>query len=100
MYHVTVLASPAPVIWEPPKQIFFFASDVNECTEGTDNCNINALCTNTVGSFTCACNEGFSGDGVDCEGEPDVGCTFYSHLSIRCTPTSVLVSGFSEAKPI
>ncbi len=52
------------------QNVFVNASaDVDECTEGTDNCNANAACTNTVGSFTCACNEGFSGDGVDCEGE-------------------------------
>ncbi len=46
-----------------------YSADIDECTEGTDNCNVNAECMNTVGSFTCACIEGFSGDGVDCEGE-------------------------------
>ena len=30
-------------------------SDVNECTNGTSNCSANATCTNTAGSFTCAC---------------------------------------------
>ncbi|NOK08533.1 FG-GAP-like repeat-containing protein [Corallococcus exercitus] len=40
--------------------------DVNECAAGTDNCNENATCTNTVGSFTCACNAGYEGDGVTC----------------------------------
>ncbi|RKH14836.1 hypothetical protein D7V97_01700 [Corallococcus sp. CA053C] len=40
--------------------------DVNECAAGTDNCNDNATCTNTVGSFTCACNAGYEGDGVTC----------------------------------
>ncbi|WP_437963897.1 FG-GAP-like repeat-containing protein [Sorangium sp. So ce260] len=41
-------------------------TDVNECALGTDNCDANAACTNTVGSFTCACNAGYSGDGVTC----------------------------------
>ncbi|ATB42192.1 hypothetical protein CYFUS_007669 [Cystobacter fuscus] len=41
-------------------------ADVNECAAGTDNCNENATCTNTVGSFTCACNAGYEGDGVTC----------------------------------
>ncbi|MCA9578773.1 MAG: hypothetical protein KC668_25260, partial [Myxococcales bacterium] len=41
-------------------------SDVNECTNGTNNCNANAACTNTPGSFSCACNMGYTGNGVTC----------------------------------
>ncbi|XP_066282660.1 fibulin-1-like [Branchiostoma lanceolatum] len=44
----------------------FECIDIDECTEGTHNCNADATCTNTPGSFTCACNDGFSGDGVTC----------------------------------
>lgn len=40
--------------------------DVNECLLGSDNCDINATCTNTPGSFTCMCNPGYVGDGVTC----------------------------------
>ena len=36
---------------------------------GTHNCNPQATCTNTVGSFTCACNPGYSGNGVSCSGK-------------------------------
>ena len=43
-------------------------TDKDECAENTDNCNTNAACTNTQGSFECICNEGFSGNGVSCEG--------------------------------
>ena len=43
-------------------------ADINECIEGTDNCDDNAACTNTEGSFTCLCEPGFSGDGAQCEG--------------------------------
>ena len=43
-------------------------SDDNECEEVTDNCDSNATCTNIPGSFTCACNQGYSGDGVICVG--------------------------------
>jgi len=32
----------------------------------TDNCDANATCANTSGSFTCACDAGYSGDGVTC----------------------------------
>ena len=40
--------------------------DINECTNGTANCDVNATCTNTTGSFTCKCNPGFTGDGTTC----------------------------------
>jgi hypothetical protein len=40
--------------------------DINECTTGTDNCNDNAECSNTIGSFECECNNGYEGDGVNC----------------------------------
>ena len=45
-----------------------FFSDVDECTEGTDNCDMNADCTNTDGSFTCSCKTGYYGDEVACTG--------------------------------
>ena len=43
--------------------------DTNECFTGTDNCSLNAVCTNIPGSFTCACNQGYTGDGVSCVGK-------------------------------
>ena len=44
-------------------------TDVNECTDGSDDCDTNAECTNTLGSFVCECNIGYMGDGVYCDGE-------------------------------
>ncbi len=43
--------------------------DVDECTSKTDNCHTNAACINTVGNFTCTCNGGYNGDGVNCTGK-------------------------------
>ena len=43
-------------------------SDINECKEGIHTCDDNAKCTNTDGSFTCSCNEGYTGDGQTCGG--------------------------------
>ena len=41
--------------------------DIDECTSGTDDCHSSlASCTNTVGSFSCACNNPSSGNGRTC----------------------------------
>src|SRR5262249_52267536 len=44
----------------------FTCTDIDECAANMDNCSANAQCTNTPGSFTCACNTGYSGNGVTC----------------------------------
>ena len=41
-------------------------SDIGECQDGTDNCDSNALYSDSVGSFTCACFQGYSGNGIVC----------------------------------
>ena len=43
-------------------------SDINECVSSSEICDSNAVCTNTAGSFTCACNQGYTGDGISCLG--------------------------------
>ena len=43
-------------------------SDIDECQEESP-CDSNAQCTNSIGSFTCVCNEGYSGDGRTCTGQ-------------------------------
>ena len=43
-------------------------ADVDECQTAKHNCDSNAECTNTDGTFTCQCKNGFSGDGVQCRG--------------------------------
>ena len=40
--------------------------DIDECSTGVDNCDANASCTNSVGSFDCECDAGYSGDGETC----------------------------------
>ena len=40
--------------------------DIDECNDA-DNCDDNADCTNTDGSYNCSCKTGFSGDGTSCE---------------------------------
>ena len=45
-------------------------ADIDECAIGTDtdNCDVNAVCINTHGSFICQCQSGYSGNGVTCDG--------------------------------
>ncbi|XP_065182426.1 uncharacterized protein LOC135813137 [Sycon ciliatum] len=46
-------------------------NDEDECATGLHRCDANATCSNTVGSYTCACNQHFSGNGLNCTA---VGC--------------------------
>ena len=47
----------------------YYSLDIDECAENVDNCHTNAACTNTVGSYSCSCNNGFSGDETTCIGK-------------------------------
>ena len=48
---------------------FNFALDIDECSSNLDSCHVNAVCSNTPGSYTCTCKAGYSGDGKSCTGE-------------------------------
>ena len=54
------------------KKVFSFIHiqitlDINECA-GTNDCDENAFCTNTEGSYTCSCKSGYAGNGQSCTG--------------------------------
>ena len=42
-------------------------TDTDECITGEHICHEFSTCENAVGFFSCSCNDGFRGDGVDCE---------------------------------
>ena len=43
--------------------------DVDECaSSGANDCDPNAVCTNTEGSYVCRCGKGYTGDGKTCIG--------------------------------
>ena len=55
--------------------------DIDECDSSP--CSANAHCNNTVGSFDCRCNDGFSGDGLNCSSK--------AKLVLFCTHSFVCV---------
>ena len=55
--------------------------DVNECSGNP--CDINGLCENTDGSFTCTCNGGYTGDGFTCTGNHSLRPQFFFSISFQ-----------------
>lgn len=45
-------------------------TDLDECGTGTSNCSPYASCSNEVGGFSCACSDGYWGDGETCNLDP------------------------------
>ena len=56
-------------------------ADVDECTSGLHSCHKFASCTNTIGSYSCSCQQHFNGDGKNCQ-HPVSGeyCFYWSGL--------------------
>lgn len=48
--------------------ITFVVPDIDECAMDTDMCHQQAFCVNTDGSYTCTCNSGYNGSGLECIG--------------------------------
>ena len=44
-------------------------ADLEECSTNTHDCDVNADCVNTVGSYSCNCRAGYTGDGQTCNGK-------------------------------
>jgi hypothetical protein len=70
-------------------------TDVDECFEGTDNCDDNpaATCTNTTGSLYCTCPDGTTDvneDGTVCE---PAGCTADTAVDMATINETCLVPG-------
>ena len=80
--------------------LFSFNTDIDECEDPTlNNCDVNAMCINTCGSFLCMCNDGYFGKGTHCEPcNPEkpfyigytkncTGILFYEHCAIDSVAT-------------
>ena len=44
---------------------FFEFVDIDECNLNLSMCHPDSYCDNTIGSYLCICNVGYSGDGFD-----------------------------------
>ncbi|HVM66199.1 MAG TPA: EGF domain-containing protein, partial [Acidimicrobiales bacterium] len=49
-----------------PVQVGKAPTDIDECALHAANCSASAACYNTIGSYTCTCNQGYAGDGFNC----------------------------------
>ena len=57
------------------KLVWIVGADVDECVSDSPPCSINAECLNTLGSYICSCNPGYTGNGSHCRGN-NVTCAF------------------------
>ncbi|XP_015772622.1 PREDICTED: fibrillin-1-like isoform X11 [Acropora digitifera] len=62
--------------------------DINECTASPSACHLNAQCNNTIGSYHCTCNPGYTGNGKTCTDVNE--CTSslsVCHMNAHCSNT-------------
>ena len=66
---LTVIHAMVRVIAEYQSFIIAVFLDINECIRGTNGCA--QLCNNTLGSYVCSCNSGYTldADNRTCNGE-------------------------------
>ena len=57
------------VVEQLHSSFFVVVLDINECSTNSHSCDVNAVCGNTLGSYTCACKPGYSGNGRTCSGK-------------------------------
>ena len=65
------------------KTLFSSCSDINECESGSLNdCDGNADCIDTIGSYNCSCINGYEGDGFNCTGYTVMCGTLYIAINV------------------
>lgn len=80
-------------------------SDLDECLSGARTCDVNASCTNSDGSYSCVCNQGFTGNGTVCDGMfihasySNEGPTYCVHYSFWSTKENCFCSFWLNLDP-
>ena len=59
----------------------FVLVDIDECSNGSHVCDVNANCSNTAGAHNCTCKEGFIGNGRSCSGIVNL-VSYKEHLKL------------------
>ncbi|XP_066022870.1 uromodulin-like [Pocillopora verrucosa] len=61
--------------------------DMDECKYNISNCDVNANCTNTYGSYKCTCKVGYTGDGHSCSDINECKGNHSCHVNATCMNT-------------
>ena len=76
-YRPWVLARILEVCFHAPLSYFHWVTsftslmllDIDECSNGSHDCDVNSICTNANGSHSCTFREGYTGKGESCQGK-------------------------------
>lgn len=52
-------------------------ADIDECSSDPSPCDENGDCTNSDGSYSCTCKQGFAGNGTVCNGMRELSVSLY-----------------------
>ena len=47
---------------------FMLSIDIDECADGSAQCDPNAMCVDTIGNYSCPCNQGYIANEDRCDG--------------------------------
>ena len=75
--------------------------DIDECSTGTNNCDVNGICTNTIGSYSCKCKPGYIGNGTECFACNENEYSFNDTTCLSCpenTTSSIASSSIIDCK--
>jgi hypothetical protein len=70
-------------------------NDIDECAEGTAQCGLQTICSNTLGSYKCTCLHSYFGDGLKCV---DVAFSVYIVVDLPRSPSDAFTRAIAAPK--